>query len=507
MNSYDCIVVGSGNSGLVSALSLLNEGYKVLLLEENNNIGGMTRIIKKGRFSFETSIHNLYLKNSNERYSIDNIFKRCGVLDKIKYADVSEVCHVIADAKDFTLPFGIDEFIKTVESLVEGSEASLRIFFDLAIECREAMDYINDHIDNIDYDYIKEEYNNFMRISSYSLSKILDVIDMPLKTQEIINSLWIYFGSSEVELSFVEYAIFLVNIVQHGMHVPVDGNYDIALTLANNFLARGGQIQLNSVVKRLVVEDGVINGVVIDDGRTIYANKVIVNASLSNVYGKMMNPEDVPREAFKNVNRREIGGRLFSVYLGLNRSAEELGLKNFSYLIYGTLDSDLELGKMKNVNSGNQMSYVLNNANKKVSPKGTCIVVLNTLFFDDSFCEATDSERYYNDVNEIAQRLIEVFQKKTGVRIINYIEEIEIQTPVNNAAVSDCPDGSTLGYKLNRLDNMVPRMLNRKREQYVEGLRTCGGFDGDIYGYNSSFISGLDAALDFRKDAEGDSNG
>ena len=33
MDSYDVIVVGAGNSGLISALTLLNDGYKVLLLD------------------------------------------------------------------------------------------------------------------------------------------------------------------------------------------------------------------------------------------------------------------------------------------------------------------------------------------------------------------------------------------------------------------------------------------------------------------------------------------
>lgn len=507
MNGYDCIVVGGGNGGLISALSLLNDGYKVLLLEKQNNITGLSKVIKKGRFEFETSIHNFYLKKSNERYSIDNIFKRCGVVDKVKYVDVPELCRVITPDADFTLPFGVEEYIKKVNSLVDGSEASLRIFFDLAIECREAMDYIVDHIDSLDYDYIKENYNNFMRISSYSVSKVLDAINMPLKTQEIINSLWIYFGSSEVELSFVEYAMFLVNAVEHGMQVPVDGNYDVSLTLANNFLERGGQILLNCEVKKLILDDGTVNGVMLNDGRIIYANKVIINTSLNNVYGKLINPEEVPREALKNVQKRELGGKVFSVYLGLNRSASELGLNNYSYLIYNSLDSDLELGKMKKVTSGNQFSYVLNNANNNISPLGTCVLVLNTVFFDDCFGELTNSDRYFNDVYEIAQRLIDVFQKRTRIRVVDYIEEIEVVSPVNNAAVNDCPEGSTFGYKLKGLDNLVPRILNRRREQYVRGLRTCGGFDGDIYGYNSSFISGLDAALDIKSEIEGDTNG
>ncbi len=507
MNRYDCIVVGGSNSGIISALSLLNDGYKVLLLDEHNNIGGLSRNIRKGRFNFETSVHNMYLKKGNERYSIDNIFKRCGVVDKVKYSSVPEVCRVITPEADFTLPFGIEEYVKKVNSLVPDSEASVRLFFDLAKECREAMDYIVDHVDNIDYEFVKEQYNNFMRISSYSVSKVLDAINMPLNAQEILNSMWIYFGSSEVEISFCEYAVFLLNIVEFGMQVPVLGNYDITMTLLNSFLERGGELHLNSKVIKLIIDDGVVNGVILSDGKMLYANKVIINSSLHNVYGKLINPEDVPREALKNINKRELNGKLFSVYLGLNRSEEELGLNNYSYLLYNSLDSDLEVSRMKKVMNGNQFAYVLNNANKDVSPDGTCVVVLNTLFYDDAFSDFVNGEKYYSDIQEIAQRLIETFQKRTTVRIIDYIEEVEIVSPIDNVLVNNCPQGATLGYKMIGLDNLVPRILNRKREQYVAGLRVCGGFDGDIYGYNSSFISGLDASLDVKLDIEGDING
>ena len=51
--NYDVIVVGSGNSGLISAITLLNDKRKVLLLDSNNNIGGFNKGVVSGRFEFE----------------------------------------------------------------------------------------------------------------------------------------------------------------------------------------------------------------------------------------------------------------------------------------------------------------------------------------------------------------------------------------------------------------------------------------------------------------------
>ena len=46
MNNYDVVVVGAGISGLVSSLTLLKDGYKVLLIDEHSYVGGSNNVIK-----------------------------------------------------------------------------------------------------------------------------------------------------------------------------------------------------------------------------------------------------------------------------------------------------------------------------------------------------------------------------------------------------------------------------------------------------------------------------
>ena len=505
MNSYDVIVVGAGNSGLISALTLLNDGYKVLLLDEHNNIGGFSREIRKGRFNFDLTFNKLYLKNNNsEPYMLRSLFKKLNIDKKIDFAQVSELCHFITPDKNVVLPLGVENYIEKIEELVPGSRSKLEEFFELARECREALNYVVTHKDNIDYDYIKEEYNNFMRVAGYSLSKVLDAIDVPLEAQEILDVLWIYWGSSEIEISFVSYAVSLLNMLEYGLEVPSNNGYDISLTIANEFLEKGGELKLNSKVVKLLVEDGQVNGVKLLDGNIYYANKVIVNSNMWNVYGSLIEPSEIPREALKNMNKRELGGRLFTVNLALNRSASELGLNDYTYIIYHSLDSDLEFNRMKEIANGNQISFVYNNANSSVSPAGTCLISLNTIFFDDCYTNYVTEDSLFGDDREIAQRLIQVFQKYTKVKIADYIEEIEIVSPITNFTINDIQSGSTYGYRLSGLDNYIPRLLNYKNERYIDGLYLCGGFDGDIFGYNSSFISGYEVAMDVLKEIKGD---
>ncbi len=498
MNNYDCIVIGSGISGLISALTSLNKGDKVLLLESHNNIGGLSKNMVQGRFEFETSIHNLYLNDNNSKFK--EVLQKCNVKDDIKYAGLSNVCRVIGNDHDFVIPFGIDNFIKMVEGIVPDSKDSLEIFFELAKECRDAMEYVFYNRDKVNFEFIKNEYNNFMRISNYSVSKVLDTIKMPLEAQEIVNSLWILYGCTETELSFVEYSVFLLNIVEKGIKIPRERQYGVAMTLANGFLEQGGEIRFNSTVLNILV-DNEVNGVRLADGTLLYSKKVIVNGSMSNVYGNMIDPNIVPRKALKNINKRILGAKVFSVYLGLNREVSELGLDNYMYLLYNSLDSDRECSNMENdLLNGSQISIVHNNAYKGMSPEGTTMVSIHTLMYGKTFSDGITSEGYEKIVKDITDSLIHKFQKNTGVRIVDYIEEIKVVTPLDTISYNGAPDGCMFGYRLNGPDNLLPRLLNYNNEQYIQGLHICGGYDGDIFGYNSSVVAGEELLINMDGD-------
>lgn len=499
--NYDVIVVGAGNSGLISALSLLNDGNKVLLLDEHNQIGGTSVSTLKGRFEFLSNLQQLYLnKNNNEKYKLSNILKRCGVVEEIEWSPINGLFRVISPDKDFTIPNGIDAYIETIEKYVPGSRSSVTDFINLAIECREALDYVYKKIDNLDYDYIKSEYPNFHRVSTYTLSQVLDSLTVPVEAQEIINALWIYLGSSETEISFVSYATFLINLIEYGIKIPTYGNYDVASFISNNFLERGGKIKLNSKVTKLLVDENKINGVALEDGTTYYCDKVVINGNMSNVYTKLLENKDMPAPTVKSLNIREHGAKVLTINIGLNRSATELGLLNYLYLIYQSLDTDVLHNAMQDKNHKNIIAYVHNNANKYASPDGTCVLSLYAVYFSDCFGAILNTENYFNEIHMIANSLIKSFEKATGVKLSSYIEEIEIKSPLTTAAITDAPEGNSYGYILSKNDDLLPRMLNKKNENYIEGLEICNGFDSDVYGYASSFMSGIDSAISIQKE-------
>ena len=58
-DTYDVVVIGAGNGGLSATAYLAQKGLKVLLLEQHNLPGGVATSFVRGRFEFETSLHEL----------------------------------------------------------------------------------------------------------------------------------------------------------------------------------------------------------------------------------------------------------------------------------------------------------------------------------------------------------------------------------------------------------------------------------------------------------------
>ncbi len=503
------MVIGAGNGGLAAALTLADAGKRVLLAERHNLPGGFATSFVRGRFEFEASLHELCdfgtPGNSGNLYAL---FEELGVLDKIEFVTVPEAYRAITldTGEDYTMPFGVQNFIDKMESYVPGSRESTTTFFALADECRRAMAYLTQMRGNPDTAVLKSEYPNFMRVAAYPIDKVLNAIKMPKKAQEIINVYWSYLGTPEDQLSFLHYALMVNLYITHGAQIPKNRSHGISCALADTIIEKGGEIWYNAEVEHIITKNGRVAGVRFADGKEVATEHVVSNASPHLVYGRMVDKADIPEEELKLANARSLAGRGVSMFLGLNKSPEELGLHDYSYFIYHSLDTKAEFGGMSSIENPAQVTVCLNAALPDCSPKGTTILYFTSLYFSDFFGDIANEENYFEIKEKMANCLIDGFEKATGAKIRDCIEEIEVGTPVTYAHYTGAPQGSIYGYLLTGLDNMMPRIMCMYTEKHLPGLHFCGGHAMRGSGFNSSYQSGNLAAkftlMDMKKEAE-----
>ena len=493
--AYDVVVIGAGNGGLAAAIRVLQGGYSCLLLEQHNLPGGFATSFRRGRFEFEASLHELNdFGSPEEPGDIRVLFRELGVEDKIEWIRIPDAYHLITTDKryDCEMPFGQAAFIDKMEQYVPGSRPSMTAFFQLCEEVRQAQAYSSSVNGNTDSSYMKEHFPNFVRSGSYSVNEVLDALHMPKAAQDILGAYWCYLGVDLDRMSFLHYGSMVIRYITRDAWMPSMRSHEISLALDARIRELGGDIWYHSRAEKILTDEkNAITGVRLTDGTLIPTRHIIADCSPHLVFGQLLEEKSVTEPMVRATNARAFAGRGFSLFLGLNKSAQELGIKSHNYFIYDTTDSAKQYDLMRKVETNHvQATVCLNNAHPECSPPGTCILYFTTMFMSDDWGNVPETE-YFKAKDRVAEDMIRVFERETGCQIREAIEEIAVASPTTYARYCGHPQGVIYGYEAADWDSLMPRLMMMNEDAALfPGLRFAGGYAMRSSGYSSAYVSG-----------------
>jgi len=494
LKKFDVIVVGAGNAGLTAAAHASKEGLKTLLLEKHNIPGGSATSFVRGRFEFEPSLHEMAQVGSEENPgAVRQLFEKLGA--EVDWRHENHTYRVIstdrAEKYDASMPCGIEEFCDEMERQVPGCRESVRTLFEYGMEGLKSMSALGEG--KVSPVQMFTKHTNFMRMVSHSADECMDLIGVPKKAQHILTTYWPYVGEATDTLNCMTFCMLLVVYVIYGAGMPGMFSHELSLALEKVIRNNGGKIWYNCPVTKILIKDGTAYGVVAN-GREYYADHIICNCFPNDVFGHMVDEKEVPTLEIQKANAREIGLSFVTVYLGINKTAEELGIKDYSIFFEQQADS---AGQYKNSFSlGGTGLIIVNCLNRVVpecTPEGTCQVFFTTSVYGDIWGKIKPEE-YKKTKLRIAEEMIDYYEKTMGISLRPYIEEIEVATPATFARYLSTPNGTPYGYQVRIWDSILPRTMNLEKELTIKGLRFCGAHSERMDGYSSAYFSGVDTA-------------
>lgn len=507
MKKYDAIVVGSGCAGLAAALEMITSGKKTLLIEKHNLPGGCASSFCRGRFEFEPSLHELCgVGSENDPGDVRKLMDRFGV--KVRWQRVDDCFRCISEYSDgtpmdVTLPSGIDAFIDKTEEYVPGSREKMTDLFELLRELNNLTSYLSGP--KISPAYLLKNFPNVFKSAGYSTTEVFDALGLPEKCKDILSVYWSYLGVDLKHLSFFHYASMVYSYVAHGAYIPTHTSHEISNAMAERFRELGGEIRFNCRADEFIFDGDRCCGVKTNEG-DIYADVVLANINPDIIYGRMMPKNLVPSREKKlsTARNRDFGARMFTVYLGLNRSAEELGIKDYSIFLADSADSEKEFNSLKKIGTNNYSIFLCYNiANPEASPAGTAMCSFTTMFTSAEDWNDVCGEEYIKLKNRIAKKIIKDFESKTGIILTPYIEEISVASPLTFARYLGVPEGSVYGYMTRDWDSILSRTVSQGADFPIKGLKPIGtsGLRGD--GYSSTYMCGSIVAAAAIKELNG----
>ncbi len=488
MSDYDVIVIGAGNGGLTAAAGLAKNGHKTLLLERHNVPGGCATSFIRGRFEFETALHQLSGIGLPEFPGpLHGVLSNLGVVDKIKFIQQKNLYR-------FVIPGKVDINLKAERAAAEqalmesfpSEKEGIKKFFELLYAfCMEMVSalYMKDP------EASPEKYPLFFKLALKDSQDILDEYFKDPVLQQIVSIYWSYAGQPPSRLSFMDLAMMLWAYLEFKPWHMKGGSQAMSNAICDAFINFGGDTRFNCAAKKINVANGKIKSVFTEDGDEISTKFVVSNADPITTLIDMVGADKCPADELRTLNAKTIGVSAFTLYMGFDCNPEDIGIeKATNFIGKATTSPDSVYLTMKTLEAPEfAMMTCYDVDDPEFSPQGSCQASLVTLQYGQPWL-SVPSTKYYDTKYRFAENLLNLAET-VFPDLRKHLEEAEPATPLTHMRYLGHPGGSIYGTDHFKRETAV--FVDSK--SMIQGLFFAGAWNG-AGGFEPTLESGASVA-------------
>lgn len=494
MREYDSIVIGAGSGGNLGALTLQKSGRKTLLIEKHNITGGTGSSFRRGRFEFDSALHQLYGitdTHLGNKGHLRKVLEDVDVYDDIKFITQTETFRlVVHDKLDIAFPGSYEGFKTLLKRIAPEESAAIDEYQYL---CDLVANEFHEMYDTAAQNqaFSQEKFPNLFKYGPIDTIKMLKKY---FKNPVLIAAYSTYYGYLGIPVEicpFVDMALCYER--GEGTCYVKGGSASMSAAITEKFFSYGGTIKLNSTVEKILVENNKVVGVLCDDGEVIRAKQVLSNVNKVITYTDLIDENYVPESVFADLRVSTPSQSIFVTYIGLDCTAEEAGIEHETNFCRNVPNPTKMFADRYDVNlRTNQLSSVevtcYNVDNPDASPDGTSIVSILASKNPDWFINCPPEE-YFERKDQYLEQILD-FVDNYYPKLREHIEEIDCATPVTMMHYLGALDGAVYG-----LDTHMKDLIANKLEldSPIMGLYFCGA-SVFVGGFNNSMLSGYYAA-------------
>ncbi|MDP7040428.1 MAG: NAD(P)/FAD-dependent oxidoreductase [Myxococcota bacterium] len=495
---FDCIIIGSGISGLTTGAILAKLGQKVLILEKHFKIGGWTHTFKRKQYEWDVGIH--YIGEVHNSYSTARKlfdFASDGKLEWAKMADNYDRIIFPDKSYDFNAPR--QRFIDDLVGHFPGTQEKMEEYIS-AVDTvvRQGRPYfankaLPEWIAKMTYSTMTEKY---FKLANRTTKDVIMSIFNDEKILGVLTGQWGDHGLPPDQSSFAMHAM----VVRHyldGGNYPVGGSRMIAETITDHIEKHGGKTFVNAGVDEILLKKDKAIGVRLENGDEILAPKVVSSAGVVNTYGKLLRSSKHAPTFQKRLRKVVPTGSYLCLYVGFNRSAKDIGLETTNLWIYPDYDHDKNIAEFSADSEKDfPVVYVSFPSAKdpawdKEHPNSATMEVITMAQFDwyDKWASGywkKHGDEYEAHKEKLSQRLLEkVFEHVPQAKA--HLDYYELSTPLTVRDLANYPQGELYG-----LEHDPSRFQQRwlKPRSDIKNLFLTGQ-DILTVGVTSALFSGL----------------
>ncbi len=293
--TYDAIICGAGEGGLFTAAILAKQGLKPLVLEKKPVIGGRAMSIEyKPGYIVDYGIHSI---RYGKKGVIPSIFRNdLGI--KLNLIDYGK-SKLFRKAEWLVMPTGLKEFMTTSLLTDEERDAFIPLFMDV-VKLK-----VEDYLDISIQEYFKD------KIQGENLWELIRLLAGALMV------------TPEIELASMGEMIYgIKQVVSAGKGATYpSGGWKAIFDQLTEIISENGEIRTNIGVKKVLISDRKVEGVLLEDNTQITTDLVVVAMPSQQIFSIL--PESDFSPNFINFCKNLIHSSGISIDFGLKEKFSE----------------------------------------------------------------------------------------------------------------------------------------------------------------------------------------
>lgn len=381
--AYDIVVIGAGIGGLSVAALLAKAGKSVLLIERHDRPGGYAHGFRRREFHFDAGVHLVSGCGEHGYRNGSTIHKICravGIDPGAIFVPIQSYARVVFPGFELRLQAGEEDFVSGLsERFPRERQRLLELFRLCRVVAEEAMlaEEVLDQGRNAAVSPARALANLF-RYRRATLAQVLDEFLVDPRLKSACAALWPYLGLPPSQLSFLYWASMMAGYIYEGGYYCRRSFQTYADQLSAAITGLGGEVLLNSSVRRIDVARGKINGVVLENGQFIQADTVVSGVDIRQTAELMIGHENLPHGHLENLRQLQPSLSIFANYIGTDLVLDD-NVHCHESFFYGDIDHDLAYGTARTGHPNWFSATIPTLTDPSIAPPGHHIMLLTTL--------------------------------------------------------------------------------------------------------------------------------
>ncbi|TFG05984.1 MAG: NAD(P)/FAD-dependent oxidoreductase [Promethearchaeota archaeon] len=391
---YDVIMIGTGIGGSACAALLAHAGFKVLILEKNKLVGGMSSSYEKEGFIIDSAIH---VFSSGIQGRFGKILKKVECPDLLKFVPITDRTALRAlGQKGYTRlafnPASLQSEKKDTPNFKNQEQVDLSKMGFRGNDMKTLMTIMGSilqtgkrklkamHEEKLTFEKYLEQYSPTSGVKSLLAFLTGGMFGLPPRTA----------SAPELIQGLQEW------VITNDLSYPLGGAIAVPQAFLTAAQKYGGEVRTNAKVSKIIVENGEAKGVILD-GEPIYSKIVVSNAGIKPTVNSLVGNEHFDNEYIEKVENLVPSYSAITFKFALKEPIID------HYVFVNLYHGDLSVfGEKERTPGGPKatgfMTMIPSNADPNLAPPGHQLVIFGTLAPTHSMDWDAFLDHYYQDI-------------------------------------------------------------------------------------------------------------